>query len=61
MAAELKKNFEVDAELFAEGNGIFDILVDASLIYSKYKTGHFPDFGMVYKDIVREFLTAIPK
>ena len=30
-------------------------------INTNIKTGHFPDFGMVYKDIVREFLTAIPK
>ena len=51
LAAELKENFEVEAELFAEGNGIFDVLLDASLIYSKYKTNRFPEPGEVTKII----------
>ena len=51
MAAELKENFEVEAELFAEGNGIFDVLLDAGLIYSKYETNRFPEPGEVTKII----------
>jgi len=39
----LKENFGVDAELFAEGKGIFDVVVDDELIWSKYKTGRFPE------------------
>ena len=42
MAAELKQNFHAEAELLPGGNGIFDVLVDGDLIYSKYQTGSFP-------------------
>ena len=43
LAAELKENFGVETELFAEGKGIFDVVVDGDIIYSKYKTGRFPE------------------
>lgn len=43
LAAELKENFEAESELFAEGKGIFDVVVNDNLIYSKYKTGRFPE------------------
>jgi selT/selW/selH-like putative selenoprotein len=32
----------VDAELIAGGNGIFDVVVDGKLIFSKFKVGRFP-------------------
>jgi selT/selW/selH-like putative selenoprotein len=47
LADELKENLQVEAELFAEGKGIFDVVVDGKLIYSKYETGRFPDAGEV--------------
>jgi selT/selW/selH-like putative selenoprotein len=43
VAAELKSKFDVDTELFAEGKGIFDVVVDDHLAYSKYETGRFPE------------------
>jgi len=33
----------VETELFAEGKGIFDVVADGHLIYSKYETGRFPE------------------
>ena len=30
-----------------EGKGIFDVELDGKLIYSKYKTGRFPNEGEV--------------
>jgi|TARA_B100001964_G_C14102883_1_gene540180 selT/selW/selH-like putative selenoprotein len=49
LAAELSKDLDVAAELCADGKGIFDILVDGKLIYSKYETGRFPEPGEVTK------------
>ena len=54
MADELRGNFTVEAELFAEGKGIFDVIVDGDLVYSKYKTGRFPD-----RDEVTDIIKAI--
>jgi len=33
----------VDAELIAGAGGIFDVMVDAQLVYSKHATGQFPN------------------
>lgn len=53
MAAELEDNLEADTELFAEGGGIFDVVVDGKLIYSKFSTGRFPE-----KNEVTELINA---
>ena len=47
MADELKSVFGVDAELCEGGKGIFDVIRDGELVYSKEKTGRFPDQGEV--------------
>ncbi len=47
MAGELKKEFSVDAELAPGSHGIFDVNVDGKLVYSKFKTGSFPEPGEV--------------
>jgi len=47
LADELKSNFSVESELFAEGKGIFDVVVDGKLVYSKYETDRFPNPGEV--------------
>lgn len=33
----------MDAELIPGGGGIFDVVVDGDLRYSKHQTGSFPD------------------
>jgi|TARA_B100001964_G_scaffold235363_1_gene295350 predicted Rdx family selenoprotein len=49
LADELDENFSVKAELFEEGKGIFDVIRDGELVYSKYDTGRFPESGEVSK------------
>ena len=48
MAAELKKDFDVDATLIPKVGGIFDVHLDGALIFSKLgDDGHFPEPGEV--------------
>ena len=42
MAAELKQRFAVDAVLTPGHKGIFDVVVDGNLVYSKHETHRFP-------------------
>lgn len=43
MAAEISAQLGVQAELIKGGNGVFDVAADGALIYSKHRTGRFPD------------------
>ena len=47
MAARLKDETGLEAELIPGGGGIFDVVADGELVYSKFKTGSFPDEGQV--------------
>ena len=47
MAAELKQAFGVTATLTEGGRGVFDVLKDGTLIYSKTETGRFPNVGEI--------------
>ena len=47
----MKRDFDVEANLIAGGNGIFDVIVDGNRIYSKSQTGRFPEAGEVSKII----------
>ena len=49
LADELKKEFDVAANLVPGKGGIFDVIVDDKLVYSKSKTGRFPEPGEVSK------------
>ena len=41
--ARIKEARGVEAELIKGDNGVFDVVVDGELIYSKQQTGRFPD------------------
>jgi selenoprotein W-related protein len=43
----LRKEFGVDVKLIPGSNGIFDVIVDEKLVYSKSETGRFPEPGEV--------------
>ncbi len=43
MAAKIKEALGVEPRLIPEGRGIFDVVVNGNLVYSKFETGHFPD------------------
>ena len=47
MAAELKKDLGVDAELVPGKGGIFEVVANGKLIYSKKSNGRFPNPGEV--------------
>lgn len=42
MGDELKKKFGADIELIAGSNGVFDVSLDNTMIYSKFEKGRFP-------------------
>ncbi|MBC8425583.1 SelT/SelW/SelH family protein [bacterium] len=39
LAAELKDEFSADVELIPSGGGVFEVVVDGDLLYSKKATG----------------------
>ena len=43
----MRKAFGAEAKLVPGGNGIFDVIVDDELVFSKFKAGRFPDPGEV--------------
>ncbi len=43
MAAAIKQSTGAESKLIAGANGIFDVVVDGELIYSKHQTGQFPE------------------
>ena len=45
VAAELQNTFGVKAKLVPGGNGIFDVVVDGNLVFSKYEEKRFPQPG----------------
>ena len=47
MAEELHNAFGVKANLVPGRSGIFDVIVDGELVFSKFKTGRFPEPGEV--------------
>ena len=51
MGAELKKELgqEIQVELIAGSNGVFEIAVDGQLVFSKKKLGRFPEDGEIVK------------
>ena len=42
LAAKIEKQFPIKVEMIPSSGGIFEIVVDANLIYSKKATGIFP-------------------
>jgi selT/selW/selH-like putative selenoprotein len=53
LAASLKQRFGVDAELIGGKNGVFDVHVDGTLVFSKHELGRFPEPGEVEQSIAQ--------
>ena len=47
MAAEFKERFRVEPELVKGNGGVFEVIVDGALLFSKRALGRFPDEGEV--------------
>ena len=43
MAAALTDEFSITAELIEGEKGVFDVVADGDLVYSKHETGRFPE------------------
>jgi selenoprotein W-related protein len=43
LAAEISKQLGIEAELIQGSGGIFDVSADGALVYSKHRTGRFPE------------------
>jgi selT/selW/selH-like putative selenoprotein len=52
LAASLRKEFGVDAELIRGSGGVFDVHVDGKSIFSKHDMGRFPHEGEV-EELIR--------
>lgn len=52
MAASLKHEFGVEAELLRGKSGVFDVRLDGKLIFSKHDAGRFPEEGEV-EELIR--------
>ena len=47
MADELLNDLGVQADIIPGGRGIFDVLVDGEMVFSKYEVGRFPEQGEI--------------
>ena len=45
MSAEIKQQFQCVPVLTAGGGGVFDVVVDGELVFSKKVSGRFPHDG----------------
>lgn len=59
LAAELEDNLSLTAELFPEGQGIFDVVFNGQIVYSKYDEHRFPNAGEV-TEIIRRRQVLLP-
>ncbi len=44
---ELKRELGLDAVLHAGDSGVYDVVVDGELVFSKHELGRFPNEGEV--------------
>lgn len=51
MADELRKALGVEVKLTPGADGIFDVLADGKLVFSKFQTGRFPLPGEVVEKL----------
>ena len=57
MADELKDRFGIDVDLIKGRDGVFEVVHDGDLIYSKRSIGRFPEDGEV-EGLLQERLAA---
>ena len=49
MAAAVSDRFGIEAELIKGKNGVFDVVADGNLVFSKHETGRFPQNDEILK------------
>ena len=53
MAAEIQRTTGGEATLLKGDNGVFDVKLDGELIFSKHRSGHFPDHAEILERLGR--------
>jgi selenoprotein W-related protein len=53
LAAKLESDFGAETLLVEGAGGIFDVVVDGDLVYSKHQTGEFPDEDALAESLKR--------
>ena len=51
MAEQIKKELGVDVRLIKSGGGVFEIMADQKLVFSKKKENRFPEPGEVLESL----------
>jgi selenoprotein W-related protein len=51
LAATIKGETGVESELVCGGGGIFDVVVDGDMIFSKHEVGRFPESDEIVEKI----------
>jgi selT/selW/selH-like putative selenoprotein len=51
LAAEIKGAFQLNAELIEGKNGIFDVIANGQMIFSKHKESRFPEENEIIDSI----------
>jgi predicted nicotinamide N-methyase len=47
LAAEIKEKFGIESELIEGDKGVFDVVVDGDLVFSKFELDRFPEDGEI--------------
>jgi selT/selW/selH-like putative selenoprotein len=51
LAADIRDRFGIDVELIKGRDGVFEVMVDDQLIFSKKSVGRFPNPGEVEESV----------
>ena len=55
LATKIKEALGTEPKLIPKGGGIFDVVVEEELVYSKFKTGSFPDEEQLINELVSAY------
>ena len=51
MAADISRSLGVQPELIKGVDGVFDVVADGALIFSKHRAGRFPDADEIIRTL----------
>ena len=55
MAVKISESLGAEPILIAQGRGIFDVVVEGKLVYSKFETGTFPDNNQLVAQLLSDY------
>jgi len=51
LAADIEKKYNVSSKLISSSHGVFEVVVDDKLIFSKKNIGRFPEHSEIMESI----------